>query len=685
MTRIALSIGISTTKGLADLPAAAPSARVFADWARGHGFDVREFNSQDKPVTSEALLAAGKEIADTKGIEQVFVFFAGHGVAAGHDEDYWLLSGGYEDPIDASASTTRARANRRLRHVAFFADACRTSVPSQFFSVAKGSPAVFPSRASGNTNAVVDIFNSTISGRSAMEVIERGTDQQIIDAHGIFTKALQDALNGDVGEVRSLHPSTGATVIYAGRLKPYLDRIVPEESSRLTGRRQTPDIRPTSGQEHALIELGPPQQGTLVIRAKHPDGSPAAGSSIAVLEMSNVANPIERASGDGPELTETLPAGIYGVRATKPGYVQEPLAPEPLALLTGRNADNEVLLRPSMGLAGDSTGPEAQLVERYVLDQSGRRADRPSEDGVYTVVHEDVLTGRVRTELRVMEAGADPTLAHPIEADDEVEGRLAEFARAPTRHSFETETGISITGAFIQAVLGPNEGWGQEPGYAFVRGYRPGSVMVQFEDGLWGGFAHFPGFLGEAVLSESGVESLRYRPAPGGPWDESEDPDEERRLLVLAEAAFRAGRTSLLGADFVEVAGRMREFKHRNPMLGVYAAYAYAEADEVERVDDMIGYFVAREQAVPYDIVMLSSRRLDDVREYVPVAPDFPILRRGWSRILRAEAPPPLLVDLPSAPTTAMFTTFPDEAGRVLGERLEGEERDQIREKELTT
>lgn len=682
MSRVAISIGVSNAKGFKALPAAAPSARRFADWARGHGFDVHEFNDADGPVESGDLIAGVKAVVKAAGIRQVFVFFAGHGVASGPDNDYWILSDGYIDAVDASASIGRARNLAKLRHVVFFADACRTSAASSYLTSIDGAPAFFPAARASDSIATVDVFNGTIAGKSALEVVERRDDGKVISAHGIFTEALEKALSGQEQSVLRLQPGTGATVIYASVLKPYLERVVRSESARRVEWTQNPDCRPASGESLPLVELAPPARGALPVRAVHPDGSPADGSRIEILDLSNPLDAKVVQAGDGPDFDGDVPNGMYGLRASKPEHLQTPDAPAPLALVTGDHDPMQVVLTPAMALAGgDAPSAQPALLNRYVVDETGERHPRPPTAGVYTVVNEDLLTGRLRSEWRLLDEGAEPVLTESLPVDEDAERSMEDMAMLPARPAYETATGVSITPAVegidptVLGVAGHHHGFGLEDGYSFVRGAEPASVLVDLGESGWAGFGMFPGFMGEALLGEKGVESLRYRPAPGTLWAMNEvDGDETRRLLMIAESAVRLGHFELVGQDSVSIAGEMRWFKHQNPMLGVYAAYAYDEAGRTDGVRDMIEYFVDREQPVPFDIAMLSGLPIAEVRGRIAVAPDFPLLRRGWAHLRERDVTPPPLVEAARALTSAMFTTFRGPSAEALAEALNQQE-----------
>jgi hypothetical protein len=410
-----------------------------------------------------------------------------------------------------------------------------------------------------------------------------------------------------------------------------------------------------------------------------PDGSPAEGSTITVLSELMPPPPRAVKQGAGPEFVVDLAPGIYGVRADLPNHLQKPRAPEPLAYLHGSRDDPlEVTLLPATGLAGGEgpRPPSPSLLERFVLDGDGHRFARPPASGVYTVVHEDVLTGRSRTELRLLDGEEAPELNSPLPADPNAEAVLTELAESPARSHYETLTGVSFADTDLVSVRGRHHGWGEEGDYAFVRGAEPGSSAVaQLPGGDWAAVGLFFGFQGEAIVGEDGIESLRYTPAEGGPWDPGAiDRADLRRLLVAAEAAARVDRFRVFAEGTGDVADAVAGLGRLNPMVGTFFAYHYAESGKTDLVQQLLRDFAENRQVVPFDVALLSGLPIGSVSSQVPVIPAFPMLRRGWALVDQLDGVPDVLASIRPGVGPAMYTTLRGPAGEALGDALEAGE-----------
>ena len=82
MTRAAIFIGVDKTGGLPVLKDAAKGAkRVAEEWAKAQPISKRKLlTDEKKPVTAEMIKDAVKAILAPGNVEQLFIYFAGHGV-----------------------------------------------------------------------------------------------------------------------------------------------------------------------------------------------------------------------------------------------------------------------------------------------------------------------------------------------------------------------------------------------------------------------------------------------------------------------------------------------------------------------------------------------------------------------------------------------------------------------------
>ncbi|MEL7319828.1 MAG: hypothetical protein AAFN04_14440, partial [Pseudomonadota bacterium] len=151
----------------------------------------------------------------------------------------------------------------------------------------------------------------------------------------------------------------------------------------------------------------------------------------------------------------------------------------------------------------------------------------------------------------------------------------------------------------------------------------------------------------------------------------------------------------------------VRHAKHRDPILGVIAAYLYHAVGDIRRIRRMAGFYADREQELPYDIALLArvqssvedgkliahipkvgkqTPRTEYESDYagyfskrepcdVRVAGRFPIMRNGWFALGRRADTlvAPGLAELAGELTDAPFTTLSREGGERLIEILQGE------------
>src|SRR5262249_13551978 len=158
--------------------------------------------------------------------------------------------------------------------------------------------------------------------------------------------------------------------------------------------------------------------------------------------------------------------------------------------------------------------------------------------------------------------------------------------------SFQAETGLAINGAVLRDVWiagpiipeivsrGSREGGGTS---AFVRipTSRPVTVGLLFDDGGGTVIAALPGFTGNIVVEGGSVKSVAYAPR-GGYGDLGKEVDELHALMATAAdfGVFRIeGDRETRTAAAERLANKVRMGKEVDPTLGIYAAYAYADAN----------------------------------------------------------------------------------------------------------
>ena len=178
-------------------------------------------------VTARHIKDAIKAAIDD-GIEQLLVYFAGHGANVRYTE-YWLLSGAPDDAdeaVNVLGSTLAARQSG-IPHVIFVSDACRTAAASIQSQAVEGS-IVFPNNAPSPKPGYVDVFYAAIVGQPSNEI---ANPEAAATFEAIYTTSLVDGLNGKAEVDIQQDGTRRVKLIRSWPLKRYLDTAVP---ARLT-------------------------------------------------------------------------------------------------------------------------------------------------------------------------------------------------------------------------------------------------------------------------------------------------------------------------------------------------------------------------------------------------------------------------------------------------------------------
>jgi hypothetical protein len=170
---------------------------------------------------------------------------------------------------------------------------------------------------------------------------------------------------------------------------------------------------------------------------------------------------------------------------------------------------------------------------------------------------------------------------------------------------------------------------------------KPVTVALVFGDGSGTVLAALPGFFGAVAVEGGHVASVTYSPSRNSEhWGEYEAAGkriDELRALVATSAQLgvfhiEGDRESRTAASS-RLADQIRVLKAVDPTLGIYAAYAYADANVPEQVRSVQSY-MRRDLGVDlFDIALLadslSGRRIEGSLNAL-VVPFCPMLTQGW-------------------------------------------------------
>jgi hypothetical protein len=152
----------------------------------------------------------------------------------------------------------------------------------------------------------------------------------------------------------------------------------------------------------------------------------------------------------------------------------------------------------------------------------------------------------------------------------------------------------------------------------------------------------------------------------------SGEADEVRALRGIAAAASRDGVFHLTGETGESLAIRMQTMKFIDPALGVYAAYAYHDAHDTERLKSMDGYMRRFYGTTLFDLALL-ARTLEPAETAPPytMVGFAPLLSQGWAYLRgRRVLLPPGLERLPTALKDSLWTLFAHEGVGLLRKRI---------------
>jgi hypothetical protein len=249
MERAAVFIGVKKTGGLPELQAVTSGVQQMANWARSQGIPgnrIKVLTDEAGEVRAYQISDAIEELVSLTTVEQLIVYFSGHGVNKGGE--YWLLSrapGDANEAVNVEGSVQLAR-HCGIGHIVLISDACRTAAEGIQAQHVIGCN-VFPNQIGSGLEQPVDVFFACARGKPAFEVKDPVT--AAAQFSGIYTEILAECLNGKYAEVLDYEDQGGAKtgLVRPRKLKYYLRDSVSQQLRQRFGYaptvNQTPDAR----------------------------------------------------------------------------------------------------------------------------------------------------------------------------------------------------------------------------------------------------------------------------------------------------------------------------------------------------------------------------------------------------------------------------------------------------------
>ena len=248
MSRAGVFIGVDRTGHLQELADASAGARRMYEWALAQGMVADKqarliTDEKGEKVTPDRIADAITELLAT-GLDQLIVYFAGHGVNIARTE-HWLLSDAPGKPYAAVNVTGSVELARYcgVRHVAIFSDACRVA-PEGIQAQSVRGVEVFPNEPGGERARPVDVFYACLLGKSAAEIPDAALAAGNYKA--LYTTVLLEALSGSLADLleRDAQAEDGSRIVRPMRLEAYLEAELPHRirDAGLLGKvNQSPD------------------------------------------------------------------------------------------------------------------------------------------------------------------------------------------------------------------------------------------------------------------------------------------------------------------------------------------------------------------------------------------------------------------------------------------------------------
>ncbi|WFU74265.1 caspase family protein [Bradyrhizobium sp. CB2312] len=283
---------------------------------------------------------------------------------------------------------------------------------------------------------------------------------------------------------------------------------------------------------------------------------------------------------------------------------------------------------------------------------------------------------------------------HRLAQEAEFENVIARVGTiVPEVRRFETGTGFAIVGAVISDAIVANgerpiirsHGDDQNPGVIRVEAHLAPActVMVRFTNGCGAALPALNEFIGHVVVDGGKIVNVSYVPSENTHrWaDYSNRRERLDRLRAAAAAAAQFGVFRLNDRQRAsDLAEQVRVEKGLDPTLGIYAAYAYSEADRREDVQSVLDFMVQDLDCRLFDIALLARQITDRVNPGPPVVPFCPTLTQGWN-LLRARGVtlPGVLDEAQDELEPALWTTFAPARAQAIFYAIERGELGEIR------
>src|SRR5579884_948340 len=232
MIRAGVFIGVQKTGNLPALNDAVSGATAMYEWARSQGMQAKLISDAHTDVHPDLISTAIQEITDGAGVDQLVLYFAGHGAYINRGEQ-WLMTAAPRNSnavVNVNGSVELAR-YCGIKHVVLISDTCRVAPEGNQAQNIRGSE-VFPNEVVSDAANAVDQFFACRLGKAAMEV--RNLSAGVSSFRALYTTVLLEALRGEHDTVlESGEDGDSYDYVRPVPLEVFLEREVPVRLQRM--------------------------------------------------------------------------------------------------------------------------------------------------------------------------------------------------------------------------------------------------------------------------------------------------------------------------------------------------------------------------------------------------------------------------------------------------------------------
>jgi hypothetical protein len=625
------------------------------------------------PVTISDIKKAIHALVQLGSLTQLIIFFSGHGILLGPENELWLLSKAPSDPNEAvliSGSMAFAR-NSGIPHIIVFSDACRSRPTSSSFHNMLGA-AIFPNCEPRKKRPEIDIFYATSPGKPALEL---PTEDSVKNYEGIFTKCVLEGLSGKVPTVLDKLEGGSAPrwVIPARKLSHYLHnevlKLVEINSLQL---QQYPEGIIQSHPPTYLVEVLPPQGAPLDKGEAYKEVNFSFALPIFIITIITTVTALIGMSGNllGDDIPPEFSKAI-SLEALIPLLVFS--MPIIIKFLRDSLSQTEPI-KEVIDLTSEQTG---NLSEIHVIKNT---VDLMSEQtGNLSQIHKLAKIYR----QSIAEIGVEEEFISIRDVFDFAQVILPVVAQTrdsmKDSNSNEIRTGFTVIGIEIdRVIISRNSNFDrflvndttQICLYENAQELQTRSILLQFVNGQGVLLPVFSGYVGTIIVQDGHVLTVNYTPSfqidKYAEYESEASLIEERRLITAVLADNGLFRLEHIHA--AKSANYLRVLTSSDMTLGLYTAYAYLQSGSFEGLESVYHALRQEPYPLPFDIVLLAQIFLGTPPlNKQDIASFCPLLTQGWSFLDLYQGMIPAIVhQIRQHRVPALWTTFDSEGVNIL-------------------